>query len=96
MRESHNCFAYAFDYVDVPPAEICDERKCNIPFHQPGYASGYPKWDKVRTKRCPEILARLRGDVPGLVAPVSYEFKCPAKTSKIALIKTPNNTLTLS
>jgi len=91
MRESHNCFAYAFDYVDIPDETICSEKKCDVPFHQPGYASGYPKWDKIRTKRCAELLARLRGDIPGLIAPVTFERKCPKGTSKIALMKTLRN-----
>jgi hypothetical protein len=92
VRESHNCFAYAFDYIEMPDKSKCDEKSCDVPFHQPGYASGYPKWSNVRTKRCPELLARLRGDIPGLVAPVSFHDKCPAQSSKVAVIKTRKNT----
>lgn len=91
IRESHNCMAYAFDYIELPNKDLCDESKCNVPFHQPGYASGYPKWDKVRTKRCPELVARLRGDIPELIIPVTFEQKCPKNFSKKAVIKTPNN-----
>lgn len=92
VRESHNCFAYAFDYIELPDQTKCDEKKCDVPFHQPGYASGYPKWSEIRTKRCPELLARLRGDIPGLIAPVKFQEKCPSGSSKVAVIKTKKNT----
>lgn len=92
VKESHNCFAYAFDYIDIPKTSDCNEKKCNIPYHQPGYASGYPKWSEIKTKRCPELLARLRGDIPGLIAPVRFEDKCPPKTSKVGVMKTRKNT----
>lgn len=85
MRESHNCFAYAFDHVQLPPEDKCNEESCSIPFHQPGRASGYPKWSKVKGKRCPDILARLKGDVPNLKT-TTFEKRCPANTSKIALV----------
>lgn len=90
-RESHNCFAYAFDHIDHPPLSKCSEKKCNVPYHQPGYASGYPKWSEVKTKRCADLFARLRGDVPGLIAPVTFGEKCPPRTSKVFLIKTRKN-----
>jgi hypothetical protein len=92
IRESHNCFAYAFDYIDLPDKSKCDENSCDVPFHQPGYASGYPKWGEIRTKRCPELIARLRGDIPGLITPIHFHDKCPRNTSKVAVIKTRKNT----
>lgn len=85
MRESHNCFAYAFDHVEVPSLNKCNEDSCSIPFHQPGRASGYPKWSKVKGKRCPDLLSRLKGDVRGLKT-IGFDKKCPGKTSKIALV----------
>lgn len=85
MRESHNCFAYAFDYVDLPPSDKCNENSCPISFPQPGRASGYPRWSKVKGKRCPDLLARLFGDIPGIKT-TTFEKKCPGKSSKIALV----------
>ena len=85
LRESHNCFAYAFNHIDIPPLDKCNEQSCSIPFHQPGRASGYPKWSKVKGKRCPDLLARLFGDVKGLRM-AKFEDKCPPHTSKIALV----------
>lgn len=85
MRESHNCFAYAFDHVEMPSLDKCNEESCSVPFHQPGRASGYPKWSKVKGKRCPDILSRLHGDVSNLKE-INFENKCPKNSSKIALV----------
>lgn len=85
MRESHNCFAYAFDYVDLPPLDKCNENSCPISFPQPGRASGYPRWSKIKDKRCPDLLGRLFGDVPNLKM-TTFEKKCPSNSSKIALV----------
>ncbi len=85
MRESHNCFAYAFDYVDLPPLDKCNENSCPISFPQPGRASGYPRWSKIKDKRCPDLLGRLFGDVPNLKM-TTFEKKCPNNSSKIALV----------
>lgn len=83
IKESHNCFAYAFNYLNLPKNKNCTRNSCSIPFPQPGRASGYPKWSKVKGKRCPDLLARLMGDVPGLKLS-TFEGKCPAGSYKIA------------
>jgi len=85
VKESLNCFAYAFDWRHLPKTKKCTKNSCPIPFPQPGRASGYPKWSKVKGKRCPDLMARLLGDVPDLKI-TSFEKKCPSKTSKIALV----------
>lgn len=82
-RESLNCFAYAFDWQHLPKS--CSKQVCSAPFPQPGRASGYPKWSKVKGKRCPDLIARLVGDVPDLKM-TTFEGKCPKKSSKIALV----------
>ena len=84
IKDSHNCFAYAFDHIDVSDPS-CTEKSCSIPFHQPGRASGYPKWSKVKGKRCPDLMSRLFGDVKELKQ-TTFEKKCPKYTSKIALV----------
>ena len=90
IRASHNCFAYAFDYFDPPPESDCNENTCSVPFHQPGRKSGYPKWNKVKGKRCPDILARIRADIPGIRS-TSFTRKCPKGTSKVAFVVDPVN-----
>jgi len=89
MRESHNCFAYAFDHVEMPSELDCNENECNVSFHQPGRKSGFPKWSEARGKRCPDIFARLRADA-GKISSSSFTHKCPAGTSKIALVVAPD------
>jgi hypothetical protein len=83
VKEALNCFAYTFDYRHLP--KKCSKNSCLAPFPQPGRASGYPKWSETNGKRCPDLLARLFGDVPDLKV-TSFEKKCPKNYSKIALV----------
>lgn len=85
VKESHNCYTYAFNYLHLPKNKRCTPSSCPLPFPQPGRASGYPKWSKVKGKRCPDLLARIMGDVPGST-PSTFEQRCPAGTRKIALV----------
>jgi hypothetical protein len=85
MKESLNCFAYAFDYQHLPKRHGCTKNACSLPFPQPGRSSGYPKWSKIHGKRCPDIISRLFGDVPDLKM-TTFEGRCPKKYSKIALV----------
>jgi len=85
IKESHNCYTYAFNYLRLPTSEKCTPASCPLPFPQPGRASGYPKWSEVKGKRCPDLIARIKGDVPG-ASLSSFEAKCPAGKRKIALV----------
>ena len=89
IRESHNCFAYAFDHMDIPSLKECSDTSCPVPFHQPGRKSGYPKWNAVKGKRCPDLIARLRADIHGIQT-TTFTRKCPKGTSKIALVVDPH------
>jgi hypothetical protein len=85
IKEAQNCFAYAFDYKTLPKRGNCTKDSCSAPFPQPGRTSGYPKWSKVKGKRCPDLLGRLFGDIPDLKM-TSFEQACPKHYSKIALV----------
>jgi hypothetical protein len=85
IKESHNCYAYAFDYMKLPNLDSCTKESCPISFPQPGRASGYPKWSDVKGKRCPDLVSRLIGDVPGIKR-ATFEQKCPKRMRKIALV----------
>jgi len=85
LKESLNCFAYAFDYRKLPKHSNCTKDSCSVSFPQPGRASGYPRWSNVKGKRCPDLMARLFGDVPELKLS-SFEKSCPKDYSKIALV----------
>ena len=87
-RESHNCYAYAFDYLQRPK-KGCTDTSCPAPYPQPGRASGYKKWSKVDGKRCPDLMARLMGDIKGIQIGAPFEKACPKGMRKIATVVDP-------
>lgn len=90
LRETHNCFAYAMNVHDPKQVRACQlNENCNVPFHQPGSASGHPGFRSRRLKTCPDMIARLLGDNPSMKM-VNFTEKCPAHTSKIALVVDPD------
>jgi hypothetical protein len=86
VRETHNCFAYAMNVHDPKQFTSCLKSKnCNVPFHQPGSASGHPKFSSQKQKTCSDMVGRLLGDNPTMQV-TSFTDKCPKHTSKIALV----------
>ena len=86
VRETHNCFSYALNVNDPKQIAKCKGLKnCNAPFHQPGAVSGFRRFDNSAPKTCPNMLARIMGDNPTITF-TAFNTKCPANTSKIALI----------
>jgi hypothetical protein len=65
-----------------------NSEECNAPFHQPGSPSGYEGFSSKKLKTCPNMVARLLGDNPDLRM-TTFETRCPANTSKIALVVDP-------
>jgi hypothetical protein len=83
---THNCFMYAMNIQDPNQIKDClADPTCDLPFHQPGSISGYPKFNDTDPKSCPNMIARLIADNP-TIKPSSFELRCPRGTSKIALI----------
>jgi hypothetical protein len=87
VQESLNCYAYAFDYRRLP--KTCTKQSCPVSYPQPGRASGYPTWSKVKGKRCPDVVARIMGDVHGSKL-TTFEKTCKGKTRKIAVVADPD------
>ena len=86
VRTTHNCFSYAMNVIDDKQIMSClKDPKCDVPFHQPGSVSGWPKFNNKDPKTCPNMIARLLGDNPSIL-PSAFELRCPKGTSKIALI----------
>lgn len=93
IRGSHNCYAYAMQYISPDATEQCaekrrngktpTERKCSTP--QPGHASGHIRMKYTPIKKCHDITARTIDDNMG-IHPITFEQKCPIGTSKIALV----------
>jgi hypothetical protein len=86
FRESHNCFSYAMNVLDLKQIRKCEETEnCNVPFPQPGYSAGHDRFSDKVPKTCPNMIARIRGDNPGIQI-TDFATACPAGASKIALI----------
>jgi len=86
IRLTHNCFSYAMNVIDTKQINNClKDPSCQTPFHQPGSISGHPKFTNTDPKTCPNMITRLMGDNQTIL-PSAFELKCPAGTSKFALI----------
>lgn len=86
VRLSHNCFSYAMNIIDPKQVSDCNkDSKKDVPFHQPGSVSGYPRFNNKDPKTCPNMISRLMGDNPTFT-PSTFEDRCPVGTSKIALV----------
>jgi hypothetical protein len=91
VQSNHNCFAYAFDILDLDDCKPTDDStKCRKPYHQPGYFAGHTKFTDDGKKYCPDLIGRLLGDMPW-IKKTKFEKKCPQKHSKIALVIDPDN-----
>lgn len=88
IQGNHNCFAYAFDIFDPPKCKKGED--CKKPFHQPGYFAGHPHFTDDGRKYCPDLLARILGDMPW-VRKTTFNNKCGKRRSKIALVIDPDN-----
>lgn len=94
LKDNLNCFAYAFDYRELP--DSCATNECSISFPQPGRKSGYPKWSEVDGKRCPDLIARIFGDIgynkymPG-IRMSTFTERPPKGMYKIAMVIDANN-----
>lgn len=86
IRLSHNCFSYGMNTIDKNQIQNClNDKECNTPYHQPGSISGWPKFNDLDPKTCPNMIGRIMGDDQGII-PSAFELPCPKDTSKIALI----------
>jgi len=90
IQDSHNCFAYAMGVREHMSPKDCNKKSCDIPFHQPGRKSGFPKWKRIRGKRCPDLLARLKGDIP-TIQRTTFTQRCSKGTYKVAAVIDPKN-----
>lgn len=86
IRETHNCFIYSMNIQDPKQIEDClKDPECNIPFHQPGSPSSFPKFNDTDVKSCPNLITRILADNPS-IKPSAFELPCKRGSSKIALI----------
>jgi len=84
---ANNCYGYATGFDELP--KDCTKDKCDAPFPQLGLSSGHPSWENIQGKRCPDVMARALGDIPGSYI-ARFTQKCKAGTRKIAFVVDPN------
>lgn len=89
VRLIHNCFSYGFGVIDPKLVHKCKEKKlkdCRAHFHQPGALYGDRNTLNTSERRtCPVVEKLMMADIPNITR-VDYATKCPANTSKIALV----------
>jgi hypothetical protein len=88
LRNSHNCFSYAFNVWDKKKRENC-KNNGDCGFHQPGYAAGYPSFSDKQFKTCSDMMARLEGDNK-IIKRTTFKKRSRPGFSKIAVIVDPN------
>lgn len=92
IRESHNCYSYAFGYMDKHLAQRCkakNNKGCRTMFHQPGAVNGDRNALDVKERRnCKNLDKLILADNPN-VSKSSFYGKCPVGTSKIFMVSDP-------
>ena len=90
IQDVHNCWDYGLDIVDPAQLNQCQNRVgCQPRFHQPGGTKGLSKLlQETRGRTCKVVKYLMRQDVPELRR-TTFKKRCPASTSKIALVVHP-------
>ena len=88
LKDSHNCFSYAFNVWDKVKRENC-KNNGDCSFHQPGYAAGFDSFPSDKFKTCVDMIIRLTGD-NNSIKKTTFFKKCHPGFSKIAVIVDPN------
>ncbi len=97
IQYSHNCFAYATNYIDWKKVEECRSTSgCNVGFHVPGKEKGHPRFgEKVKRQSnymtCSDVVARTKASLRGVE--VGFADACPPMMSKIAIVVDDKNDL---
>lgn len=91
VQATHNCWAYGMDVLDPAQLTQCDGKgpSCQLLYHQPGGVNGHANsLRKAEGRTCGVVERLMREDVPEL-QPSTFEAKCPAGSSKIAMVVHP-------
>jgi hypothetical protein len=91
IKETHNCWAYGMNVIDPAQLSQCDGKgpTCSKLFHQPGGTKGMSDvLQEVNGRTCKEVSRLMKMDVPGLKR-TTFKARCPAMSSKIALVVDP-------
>ena len=89
VQKTHNCWAYGMDVLDPEQLTQClnKPKGCPLMYHQPGGRAAKELHYK-EGRRCRVVERLMSLDVPA-IRRSTFKQKCPAKTSKIALVVHP-------
>ena len=91
VQKTHNCWAYSMNVLDPAQLTQCLGKgpECDLLYHQPGGTKGLSSaLQESRGRSCRVVDRLMRADVPDL-KPTTFEARCPAGSSKIALVVHP-------
>lgn len=91
VQETHNCWSYSMDVLDPDQLTQCANKPttCQLRYHQPGGTKGLSKLlGEAKGRSCATVERLMRADVPE-IQPTTFGARCPADTSKIALVVHP-------
>jgi hypothetical protein len=89
VRHSHNCHAYAMDFIDPEKVRKCREEG-NCRFTGPGFKEGHPGFNGKMGKTCGDVTARTMSDVKSGYA-TNFPSRCEPGFSKIAVVVDEKN-----
>lgn len=97
VQYSHNCYAYASNYLDLKKVEICRNTiGCDVGFHVPGKEKGHQPFRQKQKRQknymtCSDVVGRTMASLGGVI--VGFSDACPPMMSKIAMVVDDKNDL---
>ena len=97
LRHSHNCFAYASNYIDGAKVDACRSTiGCSVRFHVPGKDKGHRDFRQKQKRQrnymtCSDVAGRTESSLGGKI--LKFEDPCPPLMSKIAIVVDDKNDL---
>jgi hypothetical protein len=91
VQETHNCWSYSMDVLDPLQLTQCAGKpaSCQLAYHQPGGTKGLSNLlAKASGRSCKVVEKLMTADVPE-IRRTTFKARCPATTSKIALVVHP-------
>jgi hypothetical protein len=91
IKSSHNCFAYALDYLDSQKIKKCRENN-DCSFHVPGKTKNHPEFSGKMGKSCGDVIGRTMADIPNGYL-TDFTSMCEPGFSKIGVVVDEKNDL---
>ncbi len=91
VQETHNCWAYGMNVLDPAQLTQCLGKPpgCQLMYHQPGGTVHRARNLRgAEGRSCPMVDSLMKLDVPD-IRRTTFKARCPAGTSKIAMVVDP-------